>query len=192
VAVREVTVRLFLTALVLSLSTPALAGPADPWTIDPVRSRIAFSVEQVGKIASGRIGAWTGTIVFDPSNLAAARIDIRMDMRTAATGAKDVDDMMRGRDFLDVANQPEARFVSSAVTSRGGDNYEARGKLTLRDVTRDASVLFWLKLNGNQATANGTLAIKRLDYGVGRNEWASTNYVADLVTIELAVVASRP
>jgi polyisoprenoid-binding protein YceI len=184
--------RTFLALLALSFSTSAVAGPADPWTIDPAKSRIAFSVEQVGKIASGRIGSWAGTIVFDPQNLSGARIDIRMDMRTAATGAKDVDDMMRGRDFLDVASQPEARFVSTGVTSRGGDTYEARGKLTIHDVTRDVVLPFTLRLQGNQATARGTLQIKRLDYGIGRSEWASTNYVADTVAIEITVVAARP
>ena len=184
--------RALLTALALSLSAPALAGPADPWTIDAAKSRIAFTVEQVGKIASGRIGSWTGTIVFDPGNTAAARLDIRMDMRTASTGAKDVDDMMLGPSFLDAQRQPEARFISTSVASRGGDAYEARGKLTLREVTRDVVLPFTLRLQGSQATARGTLQIKRLDYGVGRNEWASTNYVVDVVNIEVTVVASRP
>ncbi|MBN9089263.1 MAG: YceI family protein [Reyranella sp.] len=185
--------RMWPLALLLAIvvaNRPVLAQSG--WTIDHVRSRIAFSVEQVGKVASGRIGTWTGTIVFDPNDLAAARFDIRMDMRTASTGAKDVDDMMRSASFLDTANQPEAHFVSTAVASRGGDTYEARGKLTIRGVARDVVLPFTLRLQGNQATARGTLPIKRLDYGVGRNEWASTNYVADVVNIEVAVVASRP
>ena len=108
--------RAVLAILLVSLALPAWAGPADPWTIDPAKSRIAFSVEQIGKIASGRIGGWTGSIVFDPQDLGAARIDVRMDLRTAATGAKDVDDMMLGRDFLDAARQAEARFTSTSVS----------------------------------------------------------------------------
>jgi len=181
----------FVLLLVIVLPTRPVLAQSN-WTIDPARSRIAFSVEQVGKIASGRIGAWTGTIAFDPNDLAAARIDIRMDMRTASTGAKDVDDMMLGASFLDTAQQPEARFVSAGITGRGGEAYEARGKLTLRGVARDVVLPFTLRIQGNQATARGTLPIKRLDYGVGRNEWASTNYVADVVNIEVTVVASRP
>jgi len=180
----------FMLLLVVLVPRPVLAQPA--LTIDPAKSRIAFSAEQVGKIASGRIGQWTGTIVFDPQNPGQARIDIRMDMRTASTGAKDVDDMMLGPNFLDAQRQPEARFTSTSVVARGGDSYEARGKLTLRDVTRDVVLPFTLRLQGNQATARGTLQIKRLDYGVGRNEWASTNYVADAVSIEVSVVAARP
>jgi polyisoprenoid-binding protein YceI len=187
-----VTVRTIVLLFFLLLGAPALAGPNDPWTIDPARSRIGFGAEQIGKLISGRIGRWTGTIVLEPQNLAAARIDIRMDMRTTTTGAKDVDDMLLGPSFLDVARQPEARFVSDSIASRGGDAYEARGKLTIREVTRDVVLPFTLRIQGGQASARGALGIKRLDYGVGRNEWAATNYVANEVTIDVTVVASRP
>ena len=176
----------------LLLSTPALAGPNDPWTIDPARSRIEFGAAQIGKIVSGRIKSWTGTIVLDPANLAAARIEIRMDMKSASAGTTDVDQLMLGKDFLDVAKTPEARFVSETVTSKGGDRYEARGKLTLRDTTKDVVLPFTLSLRDTQASARGRIEIKRLDYGVGRGEWASTNVVGDEVTIDIAVAASRP
>ncbi len=130
--------------------------------------------------------------MLDPENLADARIDIRMDMRSTTTGARDVDDMLKGKDFLDVARSPEARFVSDAVTRGSGDGYQARGKLTIREVTRNVTLPFTLRIENGQATARGSLGIKRLDYGVGRNEWAATVYVANEVTVDIAVVASRP
>jgi polyisoprenoid-binding protein YceI len=184
--------RALLSVLALAIGLPAWAGPADPWTIDPARSRIAFSVEQVGKLVSGRIGNWSGTIVLEPADLAAARIDIGMDMGSASAGTKDIDDLMLGPHFLDAARSREARFTSTSVSARGGDDYLARGKLTLRDVTRDVVLPFTLKIQDGHATARGRLTIKRLDYGVGRNEWAATTYVADDVTIDITVVASRP
>lgn len=175
----------------LLLSTPALAGPNDPWTIDPAKSRIEFNAAQVGKIVSGRIKSWTGAIVLDPTNLATASIEIRMDMRSASAGTTDVDQLMLGKDFLDVAKTPEARFASTVVTSKGGDRYEARGKLTLRDITKDVVLPFTLAIRDTQASARGRIEIKRLDYGIGRGEWASTNVVADEVTIDIAVAAAR-
>jgi polyisoprenoid-binding protein YceI len=184
--------RALLTAIALSISLPALAGPGDPWTIDPAKSRIAFTAEQIGKIISGRIATWSGTIVLDPQNLAAARIDIRMDMRSATSGARDVDDMLLAKDFLDVARSPEARFTSDAVTRGSGDSYQARGKLTIREVTRDVVLPFTLRIQNGQASASGNLGIKRLDYGIGRNEWAATGYVANEVAIDITVVAARP
>ena len=183
--------RLLLSVLALTLSAPAWAGANDPWTIDPIKSRIGFTVEQTGKLVSGRIASWTGTIVLDPSDLANARLDIRMDMRSASAGTKDIDDVMLGPNFLDAAHATEARFTSSSV-SRRGDDYVAQGKLTIRDVTRDVALPFSLKIQDGHASARGRLTIKRLDYGIGRNEWAATTYVADDVTIDIAVVASRP
>ena len=183
--------RALLSVLALAISTSAWAGPADPWTIDPAKSRIAFTVEQLGKLVAGRIGTWTGTVVLEPGELAPARIDIRMDMRSASAGTKDIDDVMLGPNFLDAAHAGEARFTSTSV-SRRGDDYVAQGKLTIRDVTRDVALPFSLKIQDGRATARGRLAIKRLDYGIGRNEWASTSYVADDVTIDITVVASRP
>ena len=115
-----------------------------------------------------------------------------MDMRSTTTGARDVDDMLLGKDFLDVAHTPDARFASDAVTRGSGDSYQARGKLTIRDVTRDVTLPFTLRIENGQAAARGKLGIKRLDFGVGRNEWAATGYVANEVTIDITVAASRP
>jgi hypothetical protein len=42
-----------------------------------------------------------------------------------------------------------------------------------------------------RATARGRIVLKRLDYGVGQNEWAATAQVANEVTVDLNVVAGR-
>jgi polyisoprenoid-binding protein YceI len=188
--------RLFLACLMVC--GPALAGPQDAWTIDPRKSSLGFSVAQVGAIVSGRFPTWTGDIVLDPTALAAARIDIRIAMPPATTNNRDVDSLMKGPNFLDVQKFPEARFVSSSVVAKGGERYEAQGKLTIRDVTRDAVLPFTLAIADDpaqpgrlSATARGRLILKRLDFGVGQNEWAGTGQVANEVTVDLNVVAGR-
>ena len=81
-------------------------------------SRIAFSAEQIGKLITGRIrlpGRARSCSI--RSNLAAARIDIRMDMRRHDQQPRDVDDMLLGPGFPRCArNSPEARFASDSVT----------------------------------------------------------------------------
>lgn len=193
---------LIVAALLLAspgLALPALAGPQDAWTIDPRASSLTFTATQTGAFVNGRFPAWSGNIVLDPAALAGARIDISIQMPAMTAGNQDVDSLMKGTNFLDVRKFPEARFVASTVVASGGDRYEARGKLTLRDVTRDVVLPFTLAIVDNpaqpgalRATARGKLIIKRLDYGVGLNEWAGTGQVANEVTIDLNVVASRP
>ena len=188
--------RRWLAVAALLLPVPALAGPQDAWTIDP-KSSLTFSVSQVGSIVSGRFPTWTGEIVLDPSSLATARIDIRIDTRPVSTNNRDVDSLMKGPNFLDVQKFPEARFITTAVTGTG-ERYEARGKLTIRDVTRDVVLPFTLTIAEDPAqpgrlrgTARGRLIIKRLDYGVGQNEWAAAGQVANEVTVDLNVTAGR-
>jgi hypothetical protein len=115
--------------LLLLLPLPSLAGPQDPWTVDPKASGISFSVAQVGSIVSGRFPTWTGEIVLDPAALATARIDIKIDTRPVSANNRDVDSLMKGPNFLDVQKFPEARFVATSI-SGSGERYEARGKLT--------------------------------------------------------------
>lgn len=183
----------------LLFATPVLAGPQDPWTIDPRASKLEFTASQVGSQINGRLPSWTGTIVLDPSALAAARIDIRIEMPPVSTNNRDVDSLMKGANFLDVVKFREARFVSTHITAKGGDRYEAQGKLTIREVTRDVVLPFSLAIVDDpaqpgrvRATARGRLGLKRLDYGVGQNEWAGTGQVSNEVTVDITVVASRP
>ena len=187
----------FALAALMLLPLPSLAGPQDAWTVDARASSLAFSVAQVGSIVSGRFPTWTSEIVLDPSSLATARIDIKIDTRPVSANNRDVDSLMKGPNFLDVQKFPEARFVSTSIAG-SGDRYEARGKLTIRGVTRDAVLPFTLAIADDpaqpgrvRATAKGRIVLKRLDYGVGQNEWAATGQVANEVTVDLNVVAGR-
>jgi polyisoprenoid-binding protein YceI len=203
VAFREKLMRRLLTLAALLLAAPAFsppvtAGPLDAWTIDPRASSLTFAATQTGAFVNGRFPAWSGIIVLDPAALAGARIDIAIQMPPMTAGNQDVDSLMKGANFLDVRKFPEARFVATTIVASGGDRYEARGKLTLRDVTRDVVLPFSLAIVDNpaqpgtlRATARGRLIIKRLDYGIGQNEWSGTGQVANEVTIDLNVVASR-
>lgn len=195
----RMSMRASLILVAALLARPALAGPQDAWTIDQRVSSLAFSVTQVGSIVSGRFPDWTGEIVLDPSAIAAARIDIRIDTRPVTANNTDVDSLLKGPNFLFVQKFPEARFVSTSVVPKGGNRYEAQGKLTIREITRDTVLPFTLTISDDparpgtlRANARGRIVLKRLDYGVGQAEWAGTGQVANEVTVDLNVVASRP
>jgi polyisoprenoid-binding protein YceI len=182
----------------LLLAPPAIAGPQDAWTIDPRASSLTFTASQVGAFVNGRFPTWTGEIVLDPAALAAARIEIKIETPPVATNNHDVDSLLKGPNVLDVQKFPAARFVSTSVVAKGGERYEAQGKLTIRDVTRDAVLPFTLVIADDpaqpgrlRATARGRLNLKRLDFGVGQDEWAGTGQVANEVTVDLTVVAGR-
>jgi polyisoprenoid-binding protein YceI len=188
---------LALTTLVGTMaSAPALAAAAAPvkYTLEPAGSMLRFSFEQAGAGNNGRFAKFTSDVVFSADNLAASKIDTTVDVTSLDTGDKERDDTLKGPDLFDVAKFPKARFVSSKITLAGASRYEAQGKLTIRNVTKDVKlpITFQLKAEKGKQVGymTGRVTIKRLEYGVGQGDWKSTEWVKDdvLVTFSLKLM----
>lgn len=95
-------------------------------------------------------------------------------------------------DVLDVANHPEIRFVSSAVTSIP-DGLRITGDLTLVGKTREVTVDVRLVQRADTLRAAGSFAVKQTDFGIRpyRGGPAGIIRVADRVTFSFEAVALR-
>jgi len=87
-----------------------------------------------------------------------------------------------------VAKSSAERFVAP-----GNGRFEALGKLTIRDVTREIRLPFGFKpaADGARAELAGGIAIRRLDYGVGQGEWQDTQWIGDEVRIRFTLHLQR-
>lgn len=176
---------------------PALASAqAQSWTVED--GAIRFTALQQGAPVEGSFEDFTADIAFDPDDLPATRIDVVIDTASIATGHKDRDTTLRSSDLFDVERWPTARFVTTDVRHVGGDAFEARARLTIRDVQKDVVLPFTLTIEDHpgdsgleRAHATGGLAISRLDYGVGQGDWASTATIAERVEIEILAARTR-
>jgi polyisoprenoid-binding protein YceI len=171
---------------------------AASWIVED-GSAIGFTATQQGRPVDGHFETFTAAIDFDPNDLAASRIEVVIDVASIATGHPDRDLTLRSTSFFDVAHWPSARFASDEIEHRQGERYEARGTLTMRDVTQDVVLPFTLAIAPHpaaagalQARAAGELTVRRLDYGIGQGDFASTATVGDEVVIRIEVVARRP
>jgi polyisoprenoid-binding protein YceI len=178
--------------LAAALFGPA-AGAATTWMLED-GSAITFTALQEGAPVPGSFQDFTAEIQFEPDDLAASRVVVEIATASVATGHKDRDATLRSAAFFDVATWPSATFTSEHLVHNGGDRYEAHGRLTIRDVTRDVVLPFQLAIADNGARriahASGELTIARLDYGVGQGDFASTKTVGADVVIHIAIVAS--
>lgn len=173
----------------------SVAKAAQTWTVED-RSAIRFTAYQQGAPVEGSFQDFTTEVVFDPDDLAASRVKVKIATASVATGHGDRDKTLRSSAFFDVETWPSATFVSDRLVHQEGDRYEAHGRLTIRDVTRDVVLPFELTIEatggGKLAHAVGELTISRLDYDVGQGEWASTKTVGEDVVIRIEIVASAP
>ena len=111
------------------------------YQIDPKHSSAHFMVRHM-LIANvrGTFDSVSGTVEFDAAKPDAARFDATIDVNSLHTGDPQRDGHLKTPDFLDAAKFPTITFRSKKVTPAGGKNYKATGDLTIRGVTKEATL----------------------------------------------------
>lgn len=180
--------RLLLAAALFAM--PACAD-ASGWTVDAARSRLGFSGTQVGVPFKGRFKRFEAEIAFDPAAPEAGHAVVTIDLSSAETGDVQRDEALPQADWFAAKTTPQARFEAVRFVPKGGDAYEAVGRLTIRGIARDATLPFRLALAGDGARATGHLDLVRTDFGVGQGPWASGQWVALEVGVDVDLVANR-
>jgi polyisoprenoid-binding protein YceI len=185
-----------LAALALGPAAPDAAAVATAWTVDPARSQLTFHPRLAGGEFAGRFERFDATIRFDPADLAHSSLLVVVDLLGARTGDTDRDAALQGSDFFQTARWPRGTFASTGIKPLGNGRFEATGKLTLRDVTRDVRVQLRFDSTapaGSAARLVGSANVRRLEFGVGQGEWRSTEWLDDGVRVEfdLALRAAR-
>ncbi len=185
--------RLFLCAFA-SLGfviTSATAAPAK-WTVDPAKSALTFTVVVNGQTVLGKFKAFGALIAFDPADLAHSSAKITIPMDEAKTNDATRDAMLLKPDWFNILDFPQAVYQTTAFTAKGGNKYEALGKLTLKGVSKDVILPFTLDIKGNTAAMKGETVLKRLDFGVGQGpDFASGTPVALSIKVMVNVTARR-
>lgn len=177
----------------LLLTFSSVSHAATAWTAYSAGSRLEFTATQAGGEFDGTFRRFRAEISFDPADLAGSRFQVEIETASAATGDKDRDQTLVGNDFFASTRWQTARFEADRFVALGGDRYEARGRLTIRDVTREVRLPFRFEpaAGGAEAAMSGGTTIRRLDFGVGQGEWSDASLVGNEVRIRFALQLHR-
>jgi polyisoprenoid-binding protein YceI len=176
-------------SLVALLALVALATAARAQGVLVDKSEIAFTMKQMGVKFDGRFRKWKADVVFDPQKLAASKAVFDVDLASIDLASAESESEAQGRLWFDSARFPVAHFSSTAIRDLGGGRYEIAGKLSIKGITRDCVVPVTVKTDaaGNRV-AEGSFAIRRLDYKIGEGEWADTGTVDNDVLVHVRLV----
>lgn len=202
---------LFATAPLIAQSTPKTPGAADPsritggsYATDPSHALIGFEVNHFGFNAYyGIFGDVAGTLVLDPKNPAAAKVDVTIPIAGVTTASKGLTEhlLRPGKDEGKDGGKPDffgpspapARFVSTAVRVNGMEA-EITGNLTLNGVTRPVTLeAEFIGAGTNPFNKKETVGfeaettIKRSDFGVSYG----IPFVADKVELDISVAFEK-
>ena len=178
-----------LAILLLAFALPGVAAATD-YTVQPAASQLGFSAVFQGESFDGHFGQWTATISYDPGDLATSKFDVTVILASVKTGDSDRDSALPGKAFFDIAQFPDAHFVSTGFHRNGGQVI-ADGKLSMRGVTKPVSLDITFKPNTSGGTLDVAGTVKRLDFGVGSGDYADTSVIgADVkISAHLQLVA---
>lgn len=186
---RPICTFLVIAASLLALPTAALAVQYD--RVDTARSSIRFVPVLMGTKTEGSFKKFTAQIRFDPEKPAQAQARAEVDLQSFDIGFDEATEEALGPNWFDVKRTPKASFVSTQVKALGPDRFELSGHLTIRNQTKPVHFPVTLTRESNStARLDGTLVIKRLDYGLGQGQWAGTGTVANDVTVQLKLFLS--
>lgn len=181
----------------VALGTWMLLGSAfaaDTFEIDRAHSYIGFNVRHmVIATVKGNFTDFSGTIVFDSTDLSKSSINVNIKTASITTYNTRRDEHLKSPDFFDAANFPEATFISNKIekTDKG---YVAHGQLTLRGTTKDISLPF--EILGILTSSDGGVrmgvdispfTINRQEYGLKWSKLTETGglVAGDEVNIEI-------
>ena len=157
-------------AATLLAATAARAEPAT-YRIDPVHTQVLFFASHLGFSRSmGRFPDVAGTFTFDPDDLAAAQVDVTIDVASLYLGDDAWQKKMLSNEFFAAEKFPEATFVGTSFDGR-----VLKGDLTLRGVTKPVELKVRINRVGRHtysfdyvAGFSATGRLRRSDFGMTR------------------------
>lgn len=173
------------------LPVAAEAAPTvatNEFELEPAGSSLTFTAVQQGAKFDSRFDRFTAIVAFDPASPESGSITSRIALGSVDTGNPERDEVLKGPDWFDLLQWPEAVFTAGRIV-RQGDGFRASGSLTLRDVTAPVSLSFrWTPASAGQpARLAGTATLERLAFGVGQGDWRDTSYVGNRVDVRVDI-----
>ncbi|MGH8444448.1 MAG: YceI family protein, partial [Solimonas sp.] len=173
-----------LAVAAILLGSAGLAAAA-PRPLLAAKSRIDFSVKEMGVTVSGQFRKFDAVIDLDPAKPEASKAEVTVDIASLTTGDADADAIAVDKPWLNKLDFPKATFKSTAVKGTAANRYEVKGQLTIRGKSREITVpLVTEPQTDGSIVASGELSIKRSDFAIGGGEWNEGDVVANDVPVK--------
>jgi polyisoprenoid-binding protein YceI len=155
-----------------------------PLSLEPWKVVEDYNIRFSGRGAEGSFRGLQGEIRFDPQDLAASRMDVRVATETISTGNNLKDKHARGEDWFDVERFPYIRFQSESFTSTES-GFAVTGTLELHGISREQRIPFTFTPTEAGGLFQGSFSLSRSDFDIQGN-WADF-MVGDTFQVELRV-----
>ena len=111
------------------------------WKIDPTHSEIAFKVKHlVISNVTGHFTKFDAKVESNSADLSDAKIQFEADVESLSTQNEQRDAHLKSEDFFDASHFPKLTFVSKSVTKKSESEFDMKGDLTIRGITKEITL----------------------------------------------------
>jgi polyisoprenoid-binding protein YceI len=164
------------------------------WNLDKSHSNITFSVRHM-MIANvrGSFNEFDAVVSADPSDPTTASATITISAASVDTKDEGRDGHLKSADFFNVEQHPNLVFKVTKVASKGGEEYDITGDLTIAGVTKPVTLSGEISGPAKDPWGNEKIAVSasgslsRSEFGLTWNAALETGGVLVSDTVKLNV-----
>lgn len=165
---------------------PALAEVQSEWQV--TNGALEITVQQLGSAVTGQFADWTAQIDFSETASDGVHGAVEVIIAIPSLSLGSVTPQALEAEFFNAEAFPTAQFAGPILATE--DGYVVDGMLTLVGQEVPARLPFTLEIEGDTATATGSLSLDRRDFGMGPSypDEASVGFGVD---VAVSVTATR-
>lgn len=109
------------------------------WVLDPTHSELTFKVKHM-MITNVKGEFKTFLVEADGDDIFKSIINVTVDASSINTNSDQRDGHLKSADFFDVEHHKELSFKSTSFKKKDDDEYELKGILTIKGISKDVSL----------------------------------------------------
>ena len=168
--------------LVVSLSSFLESSVTERFVVDSKLSSLLWTGKKVTGEHNGTVQISSGELFLTDKLITQGNFEIDLSTITV----KDITDKdsneklvnhLKGDDFFGTTKFPKANFILSSISKKSGNEFEVKGKLTIKGVTNDIQFPAVIEQDGKRLTATAKIVIDRTKFGI---KFKSPNFFENL------------
>ncbi|MEZ5475766.1 MAG: YceI family protein [Steroidobacteraceae bacterium] len=185
---RQIRITDAIALLGLSLLALASAAADAPGTIDVATSTIVATFKQEGVPVEAAFTRFTGHIVYDAKNVAAASASADIVTGSLDLGDEAYNAEVRKKGWFDSATYPKATFRTTSIEGVNAVRFTATGPLTIKGRALVMTVPVTVSTTPAGTAFDGVFTVSRRAFGIGDAMW--DDVIEDKVEVRFHLVDS--
>lgn len=108
------------------------------WVSDPTHSEILFKIKHLMITnVKGEFRNFTATVETEGDDFSNGKTNVEIEADSIFTNNNDRDTHLKSADFFEAEKFPKLKFTSTSFTKLDDENYQLKGLLTIKDVSKE-------------------------------------------------------